>query len=251
MKDRFTHEARLERGRIRPQIRHEIYERDGYRCQYCDRQFEASQLTIDHLVPLALGGVDETVNYVTACAACNQQKAALPLPDFAATVKVSVEALPVHGDPIIDNERLPVQIRLVRKRVFDAIRRGELSVRGKQFQKKVEKAYRTAFWATAAGQTLEQEFPRLPGHARVMVPEIQTIARDEREYFLLIELAKSANTRNLIGHTLLAGMPIETVVRKLADNSPDEALRKRLQQAVRRFDTVIRSRASGSAPHAV
>jgi|TARA_B110000259_G_scaffold184191_2_gene230743 hypothetical protein len=37
-----------------------------------------------------------------------------------------------------------------------------------------------------------------------MIPEISTIAKNQRELWLLVELAKSANTRNLIGKKLSA-----------------------------------------------
>lgn len=240
MKNRFTHKSRTERGRIRPHIRAEVYARDGYRCQYCGRTFDVSQLTIDHLVPLALGGVDEIINYVTACSPCNQAKAAVPLASFAASIELPIRELPVHGDPIIDNERLPIQIRLLRKRIFDSIRGGESRVAGKQFQKRVEKEYRRAFWTTREGQALTATFPSLPGHVRIMIPEIQTIADSERHYLLLVELAKSANTRNLIGTTLTASTPIESVVRRLAASSSDEGLKKRLQRALQRFEAKVR-----------
>lgn len=59
-----------------------------------------------------------------------------------------------------------------------------------------------------------------------MIPEIQTVADSRRDYLLLLELAKSASTRNLIGTTLKAGAPVEGIVRKLAETSPNEALQK-------------------------
>jgi 5-methylcytosine-specific restriction enzyme A len=242
MKDRFTHSARVERNRIRPAVRADVYERDGFACQYCDRTFATSDLTIDHLIPLALGGVDEIVNYVTACRPCNERKAAQPLVAFAETIRISVQQLPVHGDPVIDNEALPVEIRLVRKRIFDRMRVGEIRGGGRDLQKRIEKEYRRAFWATPAGQALELDFPSLPGHVRIMIPEIQTIANNEREFWLLLELSKSANTRSLIGSVLTAEVPIEAVVRKLAQSNDDPALAKRLGQAIRRFENVTSRR---------
>ena len=53
-----------------------------------------------------------------------------------------VEELPVYGDPVIDNPAIPIQLRLLRRRIFDRIRRGELAVSGKGAQKKLEKTYR-------------------------------------------------------------------------------------------------------------
>jgi hypothetical protein len=241
MQNRFKHSAKVDRHRIRPAVRLEVYSRDEHRCQYCGVVFPEQLLTIDHLVPLALGGVDEVINYVTACSSCNQRKAAQPLATFAATVNVRLEDLPVHGDSVIDNTALPIEIRLVRKRVFDRMRSGELAGGGRALQKRVEKEYRRDFWATPSGKQLEAAFPSLPGHVRIMVPEIQAIAESEREFQLLVELAKSASTRNLIGTVLNAGVSVESVVRKLATSHPDAALARRLQQALSRFDKTFRS----------
>ena len=119
--------------------------------------------------------------------------------------------------------------------IFDKHRKGELRLAGKQAQKKLEKAYRRAFWETEEGRTLEAEFPELPGQVRIMLPEIKTIATNAREFWLLVELAKSARTRNLIRSEHLKGADIERRVRDLV-NTRDESLKKRVQQALVRFE---------------
>jgi 5-methylcytosine-specific restriction endonuclease McrA len=43
-------------------------------CQYCGRRFPASQLTMDHVIPLARGGTSAPGNIVPACSACNRDK---------------------------------------------------------------------------------------------------------------------------------------------------------------------------------
>jgi len=239
MKDRFTHRSRLGRGHIPRQLREEVYKRDGYCCQFCGEKLPPSQLTIDHLVPLALGGLDELTNYVTCCRPCNERKANQPLDVFAQSISLKIEELPVHGDPIIDNPEIPIQIRLLRKRLYDRYRRGSLRLRGPRAQKKLEKTYRRELWSTDVGKRLEDQFPNLPGHVRVMIPEIKTIAKTEREFLLLVELAKSANTRNLIGSIITADCDVEARVETLAARTRDTALQKRLQQALRRFSKAL------------
>lgn len=62
-----------------------IHVRDGYRCYYCRRICCGDgdrRPTIDHRVPKAQGGDDRYDNLVTACFACNQDKADTPLSDF-------------------------------------------------------------------------------------------------------------------------------------------------------------------------
>lgn len=49
-----------------------------FRCAYCDGPFEH----VDHVEPLALGGVHAIGNLVPACADCNVRKGAKPVDEF-------------------------------------------------------------------------------------------------------------------------------------------------------------------------
>ena len=51
-----------------------VYRRDGYRCQYCERKFAVSELTFDHVVPRSRGGLTTWDNIVTSCEPCNRLK---------------------------------------------------------------------------------------------------------------------------------------------------------------------------------
>ena len=236
MKDRFTRESRFGRGSISRATRRRVYQRDEFTCQFCRERFTRTELTIDHLVPLDRGGLDEITNYVTCCKRCNQMKANLPTEEFVALLNIPLCDLPVHGDPVIDNEDLPIGIRQLRRILYDQYRKENLHLTGKQAQKKLEKAYRRSFWETDEGKALEEMFPTLPGHARIMVPEIRTIANNAREFWLLVELAKSANTRNLIGTSLTKGCDIEQRFRDSILKTRDESLMKRMKQALIRFE---------------
>jgi len=63
----------------------EIFERDGFKCVYCD--FDGSTfkgwafLAIDHLKPRHLGGGNERENLKTACIVCNAMKGGASYPD--------------------------------------------------------------------------------------------------------------------------------------------------------------------------
>jgi 5-methylcytosine-specific restriction endonuclease McrA len=52
-----------------------IYARDGYRCQYCGAVCTVAELTYDHVIPRAQGGRTTWENIVSACYACNRDKA--------------------------------------------------------------------------------------------------------------------------------------------------------------------------------
>lgn len=43
-------------------------------CHYCQKRFPASELTMDHVVPLSRGGKSEKNNVVPCCKACNTEK---------------------------------------------------------------------------------------------------------------------------------------------------------------------------------
>lgn len=54
--------------------RHNIYLRDGTRCQYCGKRFSTSDLSLDHVTPLSRGGRSSWENIVCACLPCNVRK---------------------------------------------------------------------------------------------------------------------------------------------------------------------------------
>ncbi|MBL7714603.1 MAG: HNH endonuclease [Bdellovibrionales bacterium] len=43
-------------------------------CHHCQNKFKASELTMDHLIPLARGGKSNRGNIVPSCRPCNQAK---------------------------------------------------------------------------------------------------------------------------------------------------------------------------------
>jgi 5-methylcytosine-specific restriction endonuclease McrA len=55
--------------------RRNIFKRDHSTCQYCGVQPGSDELTIDHVVPRAQGGVSSWENCALACVACNKRKA--------------------------------------------------------------------------------------------------------------------------------------------------------------------------------
>ncbi len=66
--------------------------RDKYACQYCGAIPGAHLLTLDHIVPRALGGRSTWENLVTACRPCNSRKANKPLN----VARMSLRSAPVQ-----------------------------------------------------------------------------------------------------------------------------------------------------------
>lgn len=61
------------RGYRLTQIRERILLRDGYACRRCGR-VSATELVVDHIVPLHLGGAESDENRQALCRACHDAK---------------------------------------------------------------------------------------------------------------------------------------------------------------------------------
>jgi hypothetical protein len=77
---------------VSKRLRYEILRRDNHACRYCGASAPEVKLTVDHVVPVALGGTDEPTNLVTACADCNSGKSATPA-DSPIVADVQADAL--------------------------------------------------------------------------------------------------------------------------------------------------------------
>lgn len=77
---------------VSKRLRFEVLRRDGFACRYCGAKAAESELTIDHVQPVALGGEDVAENLVAACPDCNAGKAAIQ-PDQEMVDGVADDAL--------------------------------------------------------------------------------------------------------------------------------------------------------------
>lgn len=74
---------------VSKRTRFEVFRRDKYACRYC-RSTE-NELTIDHVVPIALGGTDDPSNLVACCRDCNSGKSSAS-PDASLVSDVDEDA---------------------------------------------------------------------------------------------------------------------------------------------------------------
>jgi hypothetical protein len=59
---------------VSKRLRFEILRRDNHTCRYCGGVAPDVILTVDHVIPVSLGGSDEPTNLVAACKDCNAGK---------------------------------------------------------------------------------------------------------------------------------------------------------------------------------
>ncbi|MEB3343101.1 HNH endonuclease [Okeania sp.] len=55
-------------------VRKYVFERDNHNCQSCGKNSTETELTIDHIIPLARSGTNDMSNLQTLCFKCNQKK---------------------------------------------------------------------------------------------------------------------------------------------------------------------------------
>jgi hypothetical protein len=75
------------RKAISKKTRFEVFKRDGFVCQYCGAHPPSVILHVDHVNPVALGGINDMDNYITACEPCNLGKAARSLAEIPQSLK--------------------------------------------------------------------------------------------------------------------------------------------------------------------
>jgi len=85
----------IKRPRLQRKLtRLEVFNRDHFTCQYCEKQ--THQLTLDHIIPRYRGGKHTWENVVSACVPCNRRKAGRT-PGEAGMRLVHHPAPPPHG----------------------------------------------------------------------------------------------------------------------------------------------------------
>ena len=70
-----TKQCEAERKKLTAKLRYEILKRDGFRCQICGAsQEDGVKLHVDHIKPVARGGLTAPENLRTLCQSCNLGK---------------------------------------------------------------------------------------------------------------------------------------------------------------------------------
>ena len=85
-----------------PQLTLRVYVRDGGLCQLCNKPVEPEHATLDHIIPLSLGGSNEFDNLQLAHRRCNAIKATKDMEAFRERFAVIGQ----QSDPSSDQKRI-------------------------------------------------------------------------------------------------------------------------------------------------
>lgn len=77
---------------VSKRLRFEILRRDNHTCRYCGAAAPEVKLTVDHVMPEALGGTDDPNNLAAACEPCNSGKTSI-VPDSAIVEDVKSDTI--------------------------------------------------------------------------------------------------------------------------------------------------------------
>jgi len=55
-------------------VQQKVWAADGFKCMYCGQPMGKVQLSVDHFLPLELGGKNDPSNYISACRKDNKDK---------------------------------------------------------------------------------------------------------------------------------------------------------------------------------
>jgi len=102
-------------------LRQLIFKRDNFTCVYCGRD-DPILMTVDHVIPASKGGADDSTSLVTACFACNEDKADKTIEEWRSATAMATRPLPerkpaaLKTEPSYPNLRPRPRARGYRKR---------------------------------------------------------------------------------------------------------------------------------------
>ena len=80
--DTEKYKSKIKRKSYSDEQRKIIYNKSNGRCELCGQRLLLENMTLDHIVPLSLGGEDDMENLQATCFACNQFKSNILPEDF-------------------------------------------------------------------------------------------------------------------------------------------------------------------------
>lgn len=76
---------------VKQRARAKLLKKHGHGCCFCGRMFASDALTIEHVLPLSLGGGWDLSNLRLSCSPCNTERGVEPFYDFQAKKREQVK----------------------------------------------------------------------------------------------------------------------------------------------------------------
>lgn len=96
----------MKRKSISTRTRFEIFKRDEFTCQYCGDHPPKVVLHVDHIVPVAAGGQNDSDNLITSCSTCNLGKSAVSLTLIPQSLKEKADCTQEREKQIIGYQQV-------------------------------------------------------------------------------------------------------------------------------------------------
>lgn len=93
-------------------VQQKVWATDGFRCMYCGAEMGKVLMTVDHFIPLELGGKNDTSNYIAACKPCNKKKGSSHPVEFLRT------HLAAKSDPGFPQARFDILMDYLKRREY-------------------------------------------------------------------------------------------------------------------------------------
>ena len=158
---------------VSKRLRYEILKRDNNTCRYCGGRAPDVVLTIDHVVPIALGGSDEPGNLVAACKDCNAGKSSTPAD------------APLIADVADDALRMAKALEIVAEQ--RAAERKETEAIYRKFKKEWQSWYHTDWRG-------EKHYADLPGDWKRSIDQFLDAGLDLADLLQMAEVALGGRT---------------------------------------------------------
>lgn len=98
----------MPRNRIQVELRRLVEQRAYYCCEYCRCQaaFATQSLSVEHIVPVHLGGDNSLDNLALACQGCNSHKYTKLIIGISSIGRATVEALKLNRPGLMNLRRV-------------------------------------------------------------------------------------------------------------------------------------------------
>ena len=75
---------------ITKEVREQVHQKTDGHCAYCGDELKKGW-HVDHVIPVAAGGPDDIMNFLPACAKCNNYKTSMSLKQFRRELQMQVQ----------------------------------------------------------------------------------------------------------------------------------------------------------------